>query len=171
MFKLKHTTPQDAKGTIAETYASFPPAVGIPEPLLLLSASPGLFEQHSRFRQYFMDHSTLSGPFLAAIRYAVSQSVCYNQCSTFNAGLLKAMGMTDSDLEALKDATEQAPLDPSEAALLQLCVAGATAPESVTQAMVDDVRAQGWSDQDILDAMFHAANMVGYSRLHAALAK
>ena len=72
MFFLRTLEPGQATGKTAEIFKAFE-QVGIPEPLKLLSASPGLLERQFGMIEYFRGHPNLSPQLLASIRYVVSK--------------------------------------------------------------------------------------------------
>jgi uncharacterized protein YciW len=89
-----------------------------------------------------------------------------------NAGLLKmAGGFSDAELESLKAHPETAPLEDSQKALLLFVLKVIKAPDLVDGTDVEKLREMGWTDQDIFDAAFHAAAMIGASKLYKAFSK
>lgn len=169
MFIIDTVKPEEAQGGVAEVYGMFPPRVGVPKPLQLFSASPGLLERQAGFLSYFMGHDTLSPALLAAIRFAAARRLGYTPCVELNGRLLCAMGMAEADLDNVAEAPNATPLEPGEAALLDFVNKALDAPESVRRADIDALCEQGWSQADILDALAHGANMAGPAALFKAL--
>jgi len=170
MFILKHVKPQDASGKVAKAYAAIPSQSPVPEPLLLLSASPQLAYLQSDIIRYFINHDTLDAGLLAMIRYLVACDQDYGFCVRFNAGILqKAGGLSEADLKRLRDDPASAPLDPAEKALLVFVLKVVREPSAVVQADVDRLHQLGWQDRDILDACFHGTSMMATSTLVKAL--
>ena len=119
MFILNHVKPEEATGKVAEAYSVFPKEFPVPEPLVLMSASPELTHLQSGVIRHFMTHEKLDMGLLATIRYLVASEYNYNFCIDLNGGLLKMAGnMSDSDLEALKVNPDAAPLEESHKALI-----------------------------------------------------
>ncbi|MFH1035296.1 MAG: hypothetical protein V1806_12375 [Pseudomonadota bacterium] len=171
MFRLKTVDPQEASGALAEAYAVFPPQIGVPAPMVMLSASPALALRQVEFIKYFIQHPTLSFKLLALIRYLVAADNGFSFCIGLNGNMLKMTGLTDVELEALHEDPSQAPLPEKEKALLLLVLKTLRASDQVTDADLEALRALGWADSDIMDAMWMGANMIGNSRLFGALVK
>jgi len=169
MFILNHVKPEEATGKVAEAYATFPPQVPVPDPLILMSASPGLAHAQSNIIRYYLNNDRLDRGLLSMIRYLAATEHGYRFCIDFNAGLLKlAGGMSDADLEALRSNPENAPLEESEKAMLLFVLKVIKQPDTVEKADVESLRELGWSDQDIFDAAYHGTTMVGMSLLYKA---
>ena len=172
MFILNHVKPEVATGKVAEAYSVFPKEIPVPEPLILMSASPEIAHLQSSVIRHYMTHEKLDMGLLAMIRYLVAKEYNYEFCINLNARILKmAGGMSDSDLEALKANPDAAPLEESQKALLLFVLKVVKTPDEVKDADVNELRKLGWSDQDIFEAAFHGASMIGASKLYKAFAK
>jgi hypothetical protein len=172
MFILNHVKPEDATGKVAEAYAVIPPGVPLPEPLLMMSASPDLIHLWTQnIIRYFRNHDRLDMGLAAAIRYLVSCDSKFDACINFNAGILQAGGVTPAELAAMKADPEQAPLEESQKELLLFVLKVVKTPEKVTAADVAKLHELGWRDQDIFDASFIGAFMKAVSILNKALVK
>jgi alkylhydroperoxidase family enzyme len=172
MFILNHVKPEDATGKVAEAYAVIPPGMPLPEPLLMMSASPDLVHLWTQnFIRYFRNHDRLDMGLMAAIRYLVSCDNEFDACINFNAGILQAGGVTPTELAAMKADPEQAPLEESQKELLLFVLKVIKTPEKVTAADVAKLHESGWRDQDIFDASFIGAFMKGLSILGKAFVK
>jgi hypothetical protein len=172
MFILKTVEPEAATGKVAEAYSVFPKGFPVPEPLILMSASPELAHLQSRVIHHYMTHSKLDIGLLAMIRYLAASEFNYPFCVQLNAGLLKmAGGFSDAELESLKAHPETAPLEDSQKALLLFVLKVIKAPELVDEVDVAKLHELGWSDQDIFDAAFHGTAMIGASKLYKAFTK
>jgi alkylhydroperoxidase family enzyme len=169
MFKLKTVRPEEAAGKVAEAYSVFPEGMPVPEPLVLMSASPELAHLQSGVLRYYMTHSNLDMGLLAMIRYLAASELDYSFCIKLNAGLLKmAGGFSDEDLETLKANPGSAPLEDFQKALLLFVLKVIKTPDEVEEKDIDALREMGWTDQDIFDASFHGAAMIGASKLYRA---
>jgi len=166
MFLLQTVNPAEATGKTAEVYGIFPKEVGVPLPLQLLSASPGLLERQAQMIKYYMSHPNLTFPLLAAIRYAAASKAGHTSCVQLNGGMLLKMGMTPDQMAAMLANPKESPLEEREAAMFSLVMRAVDAPASITAADIDAVRAHGYTDGDILDAMGHAANMTAGALLY-----
>ncbi len=169
MFRLNYVPPEKATGKIAEAYAVFPKEVGVPAPMQMMSASPELASIQSGVIKYFMNHQTLSRKLLTLIRFLSAKECDYGYCIAFNSQFLKAFGLTDVDLDNIQADPATAPLDDKEKALLLFVVKSLDKPEQVTDADVASLRAKGWTDTDIFDALYHGAVMRAPSAMFKVL--
>lgn len=169
MFLLNTVAKGEAQGKIKEAYDMFPGPV--PAPLLLLSASPGMFERQIGNIKYYMGHKNLSFPLLTAIRFISSDECGHEFCQDFNRKMLMQAGMSTEEIDAMKADPSTASLEDKERDMLVFVAKALRAPKSVTQADVDALRAQGWTDSDILDALAHGANMIASAVIFNALKK
>lgn len=166
-YRLAVQTPETATGKVAEVYGIFPPQIGAPPPLVLLSASPGLMDAQMGFIAHFRGHKHLGFELLAAIRFLVSRHLQAPACLEFNRKLLLAAGMTEAELASLP--AEGGGFSEAERALLAFAVRIVAEPEAVTDAALDALRTAGWTDADIADAALQAANMQVPATLMRAL--
>lgn len=157
MFLLNTTDPAELTGKAAELFAMFPPQLGVPAPLQLLSASPGLVGLQAGVIEYYRAHPELDFPMLASIRYLAAKQLNAPACVDFNARLLRAAGLEEDEIAALPGAGGE--FTPAQRALLAFCLQVLAEPQGVAETDVAELRAQGWSDATILDAVGHAANM------------
>ncbi len=171
MFRLKTQDPREATGAVADTYALFPPQIGVPGPLIMMSASPELVGRQAEFFKYFRAHPRLSFKLQALLRYLMAAEAGYGFCVGFNGNMLKMTGLSDVDLEAVQDDPSLAPLAENEKALLSFVVKALRQPDQVSDDQVRALRDLGWADPDIFDAMWIGANMLGMARLFNALAR
>lgn len=161
MSLLSYVQPAEASGMVAEVYKRFPPKAGIPAPVRLLSVSPGLLANQVHFLTYYRTHERLDQHFLTMLRFLVFTANGFASCEHYNRTLLVLMGMSEAEVDALAADPASAPLDDSHKALLLFAFKSVTAPQDVTPKDTDDLRAMGWTDQDILDACFHGAQLLG----------
>lgn len=168
MFLLETVAPEAATGMIADLYAKFPPEIGVPQTLQLMSASPGLMERHLQVIDYFRNHKRLSPEFFTALRYSVAAKVGHAACEVFNRGILSRMGLEDERIHRLECDPTAAGLDKEEEQLLHFVHKVVDEPASVTDKEVKALHGLGFTDADILDACSAAANMVASSVLFKA---
>ncbi len=172
MFILNHVKPEEATGKVAEAYSVFPPEVPVPDPLVLMSASPELTRLQSEIIRHFMGHEKLDIGLLAMIRYLVAHEFGYTFCIDFNGVLLKmAGGMSDADLENLKADPKNAPLEESQKEMLLFVLKVVKSPEDVSTDDMEKLHQFGWSDEHIFDATYHGASMAAPSILYKAFNK
>jgi hypothetical protein len=172
MFILKHVKPEEATGKVAEAYGVLPPGMPVPDPLVMMSASPDLALLQSNIMRYFIGQEKLDMGLLATIRYLVAAEYNYPWCLNFNAHLLQmAGGMSPAELEKMRANPESAPLEEFQKELVLFVLKALKTPEKVTQAEVEKLRQLGWTDQNIFDAVYHGATMVAMSYMFKALVK
>ena len=172
MFILDHVKPEEATGKAAQAYSIFPKQVPVPEPLVLMSASPDLALAQSEIIRHYMNHETLDTGLLSMIRFVVANEVNYGFCINFNTQMLKlAGGMSDEEIAALKEDPRNAPLEPNQKELLLFVLKVVKTPEQVNSADINKLHELGWTDQDIFDAAYHGASMIGPRALFAAFNK
>ena len=132
----------------------------VPKTIELYSISPTIVIKQAEINTYFATHENLSFPLLCLIRY-LNATVCNNQiCETLNAGFLQRQGMSDDEIAAVKTDPATAPVEPREQRLLSFVCNAVADPDGVTQADIDKLHGDGWSDRDIFDAAYHGVMMV-----------
>ena len=155
-------SPDTATGEVAELYGQVKARLGIvPAPIQLLSASPIWLRQQQESMSYYMNHPRIGFSALTGIRLLASIEAKCEYCIDRNASVL--INMADWTLEqvaATREDIAKSPLDERERALVALAVKAAHDSLSVTAQDIEAVRALGWSDGDMLDAVNHAARMV-----------
>jgi uncharacterized peroxidase-related enzyme len=161
MSLIDMTAPEDAQGETAEIYAQIKQAFGnVPNVLKVWSASPFLLRQQWEFISYAMQHPSLSGPLLACIRLLVSRSNHCSYCVDMNTGfLINLYGWGPGEVEAMIDNPTQANLPHRELAMLGLVLKTVIHSTGITAADISHLKEQGYTDQDILDAVAHGARM------------
>ncbi|GFK93632.1 hypothetical protein NNJEOMEG_01466 [Fundidesulfovibrio magnetotacticus] len=164
MFLLETVDPEKAQGKVAEAYSIFK-NFGAPIPLRLLSASPDLQERQTAMIGYFMGHPRLSPGLLASIRFAIASKTGHLACEALNRDILGRMGVNEQEIAGLPTGAAETPLEESEEALFRFVLRSFDDPASANARDIQALRALGWQDADILDAMFHAAGMLASSVL------
>lgn len=172
MFLIDTIAPEKATGTVADIYATFPPHVGVPLPMQLYSASPGILERTAATIRYFMTHPRLSPGLLASIRFAVASRTGHTACVRLNKGILEKMGLDEAELaELARFSCERADLDDAEAAMLAFVLKAFDRPQEVEKSDLDELRRLGYQDSDMLDAVYHAGTMLAGSVLFKAFVR
>ncbi|WP_027367015.1 hypothetical protein [Desulfocurvibacter africanus] len=161
MSLLSCVRPEAATGLVAQVYERFPAKAGIPAPALLLSVSPDLLAGQGRFLAYYGAHERLDHHFLAMLRFLVATAMGFTPCERFNRQLMILMGMNEAEVDCLAKEPRTAPFDEKHKALLLLALKSVTRPEAVNAEETQALRDMGWTDQDILDASFHGALLLG----------
>jgi uncharacterized peroxidase-related enzyme len=159
---LDTVKPQDASGEVAEIYAQMQQAMGtVPTALQLYSGNPALLREYWGYIGSIMRHPSLSPALTTTIRMLVSQQGQCAYCIDMNAGMLIGMmGWTPEQVAATRADFRASPLADGEKTLLGLVLKSVRDSNSVTALDLQDARAAGWTDRDILDAVYHGARMV-----------
>lgn len=162
MNMISTVSPEQANGGVAQVYSQIEQAFGrVPNGMRLFSSSPALLEQNWRQLGYYMQHPRLSFPLLAFIRMLVSERHECGYCIGMNESLLINMGgfSAEAVLAARRNSAD-APLPEKEKAMLLTVLKTVEAPKALEKADLDRLRALGWEDGDILDAVYHGARNV-----------
>ncbi|RXK00483.1 hypothetical protein CRU98_04805 [Arcobacter sp. CECT 8986] len=126
----------------------------------LFSSSPELLKQQLEFIKYYANHETLSMTLLASIRVCVSNHERCSFCIDFNSALLMNKAKwTSEDIATLKNETYSKKLKKEENTLLKFVIDSVKNPHNVDEDTINELKAQSWSDKDILDALNHGARM------------
>ncbi len=162
MTLLKTTPPEKADGKLKELYGVTEMVFGaVPNNVRLLGVSPAVLENAIDMVQYYTEHPTLRRPFQAVVRMMVSRQCKSPFCENLNTNMLMQGGMTPEQIEACKADPENAPLDEKEKSLLKFVLKATKDPHSVVAQDVEALKALGWSEQDIFDAVAQGARLVG----------
>ena len=166
MALINTVKPEQAQGNIKEGYDLFLKRSGnIPQPFILLSASPGMFDLMMNRNQYFSDHPALPFSLLAHIRYFVSMRMNYKFCYNHNKRLLLNHGLEEMDFIRMDSDPDQALLDENERVMLEFVLKAMAEPELVIQADIDQLRGYGWEDRDIFDALAQGIGLIDHQFL------
>jgi len=161
---IQMVQPKDAEGVIKEGYDMFEKHVGIiPKPMEMLSASPVLFELGLKRIQYFSAHPTLSFPLLAHIRYLAAHSLDFGFCMDFNKALLEKQGVGEDDFQRMEKDPSKSLLEEKDSAMLAFVIHAMRSPGSVTEKDIESLKALGWEEQDMVDALAQGVSMIDHS--------
>lgn len=155
---------ENASGDIQKGYDFFKNrGVDMPQPMELMTASPGYFSIMFNRALYFSNHPALSFSLLAHIRYFSSCSLDYGFCRLFNKEQLKKMGMTEEDFQAMGDDPHKSLLEEKDQIMLSFVVRAMDDPEAIAGDDIEKLRAAGWTDADMLDALAQGVGMKDHS--------
>ncbi len=160
---LIHTvTPEHATGKLKEVYDQVTAAFGhVPNALQIYSSSPEQVARHWQDIGYYMQHPSLSFTLLAMMRMLVSQNTHCDYCVGFNeAMLINVAKLAPEQVAAAKKNPADAPLSDKDKAMLLFTLKATRDSTSIEAADLAGLRAQGWSDGDIVDGLNHAASML-----------
>jgi alkylhydroperoxidase family enzyme len=170
MYLLKTVPSENAPDELQPLYQWFLDTVGmVAPPFEMLSASPALQSLQAKLIGYYRDGSNLSPLLMALIRYLTAIALEMQPCVEFNAKVLAFHGMSEEQIAALQTNPAAAPLDEKEGWLLALVIKALRAPETVSQGHVEKLRELGWTDADIMDALYISCMMIGMSVMMKAL--
>ena len=164
MALIKTVAPDQAEGRMKEAYDMFIQNLGIiPKPLEMMSASPAIFDQQLHRIHYYTDHPTLSFALLSHIRYLVAHNLSYRFCMDFNKMILKKQGLEEDDIKTIEADPSKSLLEEKEAAMLTFVVKAVKDPNAVGAEEIQQLKAMGWEDKDLVDALAHGVNMIDHS--------
>lgn len=166
MCLLKTITPPEASGQVKLIYSEFEKVFGkVPNVFQMFSVNPHFLVKQAEYLSYYSQHQTLTGEFNAYIRVLVSEMLKCNYCIRLNSALLMSMGIPEDEiLTARKDFTK-VNMDTKKKTLLLYVLKLVENPHAMTEEDLNHVRASGWSEKEIFDAAFHAANHSAFVKL------
>ncbi|QGY40841.1 hypothetical protein GM415_12125 [Pseudodesulfovibrio cashew] len=170
MFLIDYVDPEKAEGVVGDAYSFFPAKLGVPAAVQLYSASPKLLDVQIGTIKYLAGQEELSFHLLAAIRLLAARHYCHDYCVSFNSGILAQAGLSKEEIDRLDD-DPAAGFEEKEAALLGFVSKALTSPQNIGEKDVDALRALGWQDTSIFDAMAQAAQMAGASLVFRTFSK
>lgn len=163
MFLIDYVTPEKAEGAVADVYNIFPPEMGVPDSLQVISASPALLEAQGNIIKYFMGgQEELGFHLLAAIRFMAASHYCHDYCTMLNAKMLQAAGLSEEEVNRLSNDPSTG-FEEKEAALLAFVIKALDTPEAIGEDDIATLRELGWSDNAIFDAVGQAGQMASAS--------
>lgn len=156
---IQTVKPSQAQGPVAEVYRQAEAILGrVPNAFQMYSGSPALLETQWQQTAYFMRHPTLSFPLLALTRMLVSQDHRCDYCIDFNgAMLIERAGFSAEQIAAARRDPAEAPLAAREKAMLLFALKATRTPQEIGATDIDALKALGWAECDMLDAVVHAA--------------
>ena len=162
MALIQTTSPEKAQGRLSELYKEVETMFGVvPTGVQLLGVSPGILDNQLAIMGHYHGHKTLSTQLLAMIRMMISNACKSQYCLNLNHSILEGAGFTKEQVDAALSDPSTAPLEEKEKALLIFVLKACDTPHSTTQEDVDKLRALGWADVDIFEAVAHGARAVG----------
>lgn len=163
-FLIQTQGPETPETDILKGYEIFRKrGVDMPDPLKLMTASPGYFSIMLQRNLYYANHPNLSFALLAHIRYFIASRLDYTFCTIFNQDQLMKMGMTQADFSTMGNDPEKSLLEKRERDLLSFVVRAVDDPEQTTGRDLDSLRAEGWTDGDIFDALAQGVGMIDHN--------
>lgn len=155
-------TPETAEGKVKEIYGQIQAAFGsVPNAMQIYSSSPALLAKQWESIGYYMQHPTLSFNLLAIMRMLISEKTHCEYCVGFNEAMLINMGgFSHEQVAATRKNPQAAPLSDKDKSMLMFVLKATGDSLSVSPADINALKAQDWSDGEILDGLNHGAYMV-----------
>ena len=97
-----------------------------------------------------MKRSTLARPISARISLAIQQRLGCGLCLEAHSSAARSVGVTDDEIDAARHGTSA---DPAIAAIIRFAVRLDSRPAEVDVGTIDELRAFGYSDGEILDVV------------------
>jgi alkylhydroperoxidase family enzyme len=164
MTLINTVSPQKAEGDIKKGYAIFlNRGSDVPNPIRMLSASPGYFNLMIERNKYYANHPALSFSLLAHIRYLVSKKIGNQFCAKHNQKLLVKQGLSEEDLERMGMDADKSLLEDHERLMLDFVLRAMDDPHAISKKDIELLHEAGWEDRDILDATAQAIGMVDHT--------
>ena len=161
----------EATGEVAELYEAIKRDMQMPEvPNMMktLAASPAALAMHwGGFLAYF-GHMTIPQSLFAMIGYTVAEHSNCEYCSVNNELMCRTLGIDEETLAQV--ARDLGNVNPRRVrAIIQFALKVANNPQALTHEDFDKVRAQGVSDEDIVEIILVAAHSVAADIMADAL--
>lgn len=150
------STPEPAGDFLEQNRAT---AGHIPNFVTTFAARPDVFDAWKALNGAIKSNMDLRRYELATLAAATALKSSY--CSLAHGQVLAEKFFSDDEVAALVD---EPPADPVDAAVMTFARKVALAADSVTESDVDDLRALGLSDEDVLDITLAAAARSFFSK-------
>ncbi len=161
MFKIKTVAPQEATGAIAEIYGQFPPSVGVPHAIQMMSASPDFLARKVEDLKNWQGHRSITVPMQKAMRMLISGDADMTSCRDANAAMLELSGLDAEQVKAFAGSVDQWPLAPRENELVQFVVEHVTRRQPADPATIEKLREMGWTEADIFEGLAFGGMVLG----------
>lgn len=163
--RIDLTPPVGEESQVEAIMAPYAEMLGrAPAGLRMLSVSPPLLQHYSATIHYYLEHPRIRQALLTFIRYLVSWRGDCDYCVDLNETFLLGAGLDLERIRATRDNPMLAPLEDREKALLLVALDAVDHPEAINQERLHVLHALGWSDRDILDAVWHATSNRAFGR-------
>ena len=117
------------------------------------------FATDAMVQSYLLEETLLSYDIKEAIALLISKENSCKMCVDVHKNIAKMLGLTQEKIEAILSGIENMDITEKEKALLDFCVRASKKDNyKMTQEHIDHLKALGWSDKEILEAVA----IVGY---------
>ena len=162
MALINYIKKEEATGKIAEIYSMLEAQLNIlPNVIQFHTASPDLFEKLMGFLSHFFDHPTIDHVTIAYIRLLISGIEEGEYCIRFQSSILKYLEVLDEDIELALEDYNEVQLDPKRKELVCFVLDTMYNKLESKSAIIQLLRALGWTDKDIYEASVLAALQKG----------
>ncbi|UOD35426.1 hypothetical protein DSN97_03605 [Deferribacteraceae bacterium V6Fe1] len=156
--------------SLSEVYETAEKMIGaVPPNMKLIANSPKMLLSLVSRNQDIMTHPNISQLFFPVLRLFISNKLGFNFCVIFNSQMMQAFGLDGKAIEAFKDNLDNAPLKEDEKELAKAAAKATLNPDDFCAEDIQRLRAFGWKDSDILDAIDHATTMLKMGTVLKAL--
>ena len=161
-----------SESTDQEPYATFYRAfidkgLNVPKPLVLMSASPSLFNIYKQILMHYITHDTLQPGLLACIRYAIAYRSHFAACVAMNRDILRIHEVTD--LTYLEQERPWSGLTDTESQIFSFTMDALFHPDQVTEFRMQQLTSMEISEQHLFEAAFHGSLLLMMGPLVASL--
>lgn len=157
--------PSDEAYRVEQAVAPYREMLGrVPAGFELFGVSPTLLEHYAGSIDYYMTHPRLSQPLLTFIRYLVSWNGQCPYCVDLNEAFLVNAGFDLARVRSIREDPLRAPLEEQEKAMLMFALDAVDRPESISTKRTEALKALGWTDRDLFDAVWHATTTRAFGR-------
>ncbi len=146
--------------TVKEQFGMMPPHWE-----LLAKMNPLRFEMFMKEIEYLLNHPHIHPDFFAFLRLYVANKEGFAYCKSLNTKLLLAKGYGKQELKSFMEDITKIPMDEKHQALAKTVFLALYKNEAFDVATIDALKAFGWSDGDIYDAIDHGAFLFKFSRI------
>ena len=160
-----------AEGNIAEAYRQMKSQMGsVPNVMKIFSTWPELFEVVSKgFQTVMISETKLPRPVKEMIAAAVSQINQCQYCVAHHVNFMKQYGISDEMAQMVRDDYKRAGLDQKTVKLLEYAEKVTRHAYRVTDQDIQNLKDQGWTDREILEATAVTAHFNFINRMADAL--
>ncbi|AKF25294.1 alkylhydroperoxidase [Sulfurovum lithotrophicum] len=112
------------------------------------------FATDAMVQGYLLDETHLSYDIKEAIALLISRENSCKMCVDVHRGIAKMLGLRDERIEEILRGVEEIDTDEKEKALLNFCIRASRKDNyKIQKEEIDALKAMGWSDKEILEAV------------------
>ncbi len=112
------------------------------------------FATDGMIQKYLLDETLLSYDIKEAIALLVSKKNGCKMCVDVHKNIAKMLGLSEAKIEQILQGVDAMDVDAKEKALLNFCIKAAQKDNyKILKEEIDALKAMGWSDKEILEAV------------------